>query len=317
MKKSSRSWVLPSLKPFKCTNPECTKSFLNQNGLKYHRSYGTCVKRTTSTELSSDRPYFCYEDACAKAYKNMNGLRYHYLHSGDHGEKGMNMLNDGTHPPFLDRSSSSSSSSAAVRRSSVSRNGHTTYGGSSQETSTASSGHTTPSAVTEEPEQQAYEQTYVPSQPMPIQGAAEMMSPSLVSQSLLEAVNLFSDQPAPQYGNTNHYQNGTFDSRMAAYQQAQQYGAASVPGEWSGNQAGSYYDPSTGILLPHTNAKYYSVSQPQNFNAAFAPPPITFGARTHRFHPYSTSGARSYLPPVMQSPQKPTYMSPRARRLSL
>lgn len=105
---------------------------------------------------------------------------------------------------------------------------------------------------------------------------------------------------------------------MAAYQASQQYGAASVPGEWSGNQASSYYDNSSqNILLPYMNGAYYSVSQPQNFNAAFAPPPLTFGARTHRFHPYSTSGTRSYLPPVMQSPSKTVHSSPRARRLSL
>lgn len=179
------------------------------------------------------------------------------------------------------------------------------------------------------------EQTYIPSQPMAIRGAEMMVilfrgfiekppltsiflfrpqSPSSVSQSLLEAVNLFSDEPPAQYGGQT---NANFDSRMAAYQQSQQYGAMSVPGEWSGNQAASYYDPSTNGMLPYTNASYYSVSQPPNFNAAFAPPPLTFGARTHRFHPYSTSGARSYLPPVMQSPSKPTYVSPRARRLSL
>lgn len=29
--------------------------------------------------------------------------RYHYMHSGDHGDRGMVMLTDGTHPPFLDR----------------------------------------------------------------------------------------------------------------------------------------------------------------------------------------------------------------------
>ena len=46
-----------------------------RNGLKYHKAYGSCVKKTLPSERSSDRPYFCYEDDCAKAYKNMNGLR--------------------------------------------------------------------------------------------------------------------------------------------------------------------------------------------------------------------------------------------------
>lgn len=47
-----------------------------RNGLKYHKAYGTCVKKTAPDARSSDRPYYCYEDACGKAYKNMNGLRW-------------------------------------------------------------------------------------------------------------------------------------------------------------------------------------------------------------------------------------------------
>lgn len=300
MKKSSRSWVLPSLKPFKCTNPDCTKSFLNQNGLKYHKAYGTCVKKAAPDARSSDRPYYCYEDACGKAYKNMNGLRYHYLHSGDHGEKGMTMLTDGSHPPFLDRSGSNEH-----RRASVSR--HNNHSNHSHETSTASSG-STPSAMAEDQAEQAY----IPSQPMAIRGAP-MMSPTSVSQSLLEAVNLFSDsdEPASHYGDMS----STFESRMAGYRQSQHYGAASVPSDWSGQASSSYYDTSD-VQLPHMSEAYYSVSQPPNFNTAFAPPPLTFGARTHRFHPYSVT-SRGYLPPVMESPSKTTEAPPRPRRLSL
>lgn len=47
-----------------------------RNGLKYHKAYGTCVKKAAPDARSSDRPYYCYEDACGKAYKNMNGLRW-------------------------------------------------------------------------------------------------------------------------------------------------------------------------------------------------------------------------------------------------
>jgi hypothetical protein len=67
--------------------------------------------------------------ACLYVYR-----RYHYLHSGDHGDAGMNMLNDGTHPPFLDRSGSGD----RHLHHSQQHNSNTRHGSSSQETSTES-----------------------------------------------------------------------------------------------------------------------------------------------------------------------------------
>ncbi|KAN0060001.1 Transcription factor sfp1 [Thecaphora frezii] len=43
----------------------------------------------------SDRLYICQVGACGKRYKNLNGLRYHYLHSGQHGLLGMQLLQSG------------------------------------------------------------------------------------------------------------------------------------------------------------------------------------------------------------------------------
>lgn len=47
---------------------------------------------------------------CNLAESDVHDRRYHYLHSGKHGEHGMNMLNDGTHPAFLDRADPSETS---------------------------------------------------------------------------------------------------------------------------------------------------------------------------------------------------------------
>lgn len=35
---------------------------------------------------------------CTKRYRQMNGLKYHYLNSGEHGQYGLRMLQNGTHP---------------------------------------------------------------------------------------------------------------------------------------------------------------------------------------------------------------------------
>lgn len=71
---------------------------------------------TEGRETLEMKPYGCYVGvSCGKRYKNMNGLRYvrpsvvcarahlaqHYMHSGPHGEIGIQMLNLGTHPPPL------------------------------------------------------------------------------------------------------------------------------------------------------------------------------------------------------------------------
>ena len=48
-----------------------------------------------AANAQSDRLYICQVGACGKRYKNLNGLRYHYLHSGQHGLLGMQLLQSG------------------------------------------------------------------------------------------------------------------------------------------------------------------------------------------------------------------------------
>ncbi|KZT65696.1 hypothetical protein DAEQUDRAFT_746913 [Daedalea quercina L-15889] len=114
-------------KPFKCPKPNCSKSYKQANGLKYHMQHGSCnfappkdleqiqalleSKRKESDEPMSEadlrevereaerrlRPYACGVGDCQRRYKNMNGLRYHYQHSGDHGAIGLAMLASGQH----------------------------------------------------------------------------------------------------------------------------------------------------------------------------------------------------------------------------
>ena len=118
-------------KPFKCPKPNCSKSYKQANGLKYHMTRGSCnltslkdleqiqallrskrnQKPDGDNEPISDaelrevekeaerilRPYACGVGACHRRYKNMNGLRYHYQHSGDHGAIGLALLTSGQH----------------------------------------------------------------------------------------------------------------------------------------------------------------------------------------------------------------------------
>ena len=126
---------LPGGKPFRCPHPNCTKSYKQANGLKYHLTHGQCSflppdpVLETMTDQEADermRPFVCAVAApaagkgggCGRRYKNMNGLRkssqcqlaishshqcilklgYHYQHSGAHGAAGLAMLAAGTHP---------------------------------------------------------------------------------------------------------------------------------------------------------------------------------------------------------------------------
>ena len=81
-------------KPFPCPLPLCTKSYKQQNGLKYHLAHGACcyAPRDPAVEALSEgererveRPWVCAvgseglegEEAkkgCGRRYKNMNGL---------------------------------------------------------------------------------------------------------------------------------------------------------------------------------------------------------------------------------------------------
>jgi len=102
---TGRVWVPNNAKPFKCPVPGCDKAYKQQNGLKYHRLHGHCNANGKGEEIyeepkEEDKPFGCYVgSACGKKYKNMNGLRYHYQHSGPHGQIGLQMLSNGTHPP--------------------------------------------------------------------------------------------------------------------------------------------------------------------------------------------------------------------------
>lgn len=101
---TGRVWVPNNAKPFKCPVPGCDKAYKQQNGLKYHRLHGHCnangKEEVYEEPKEEDKPFGCYVgSACGKKYKNMNGLRYHYQHSGPHGQIGLQMLSNGTHPP--------------------------------------------------------------------------------------------------------------------------------------------------------------------------------------------------------------------------
>lgn len=106
---------LPGGKPFRCPTPNCTKSYKQANGLKYHLTHGQCsflppdpvLENLTEKEADERlRPFVCAVGAnpggkgggCGRRYKNMNGLRYHYQHSGAHGAVGLAMLASNTHP---------------------------------------------------------------------------------------------------------------------------------------------------------------------------------------------------------------------------
>ncbi|KAH9961743.1 hypothetical protein BC827DRAFT_1267395 [Russula dissimulans] len=135
-------------KPFRCPKPNCSKSYKQANGLKYHMTHGSCnfappkdlealqallaekgvvvngndrsgvqitegelreVEREAERRL---RPFACGVGDCQRRYKNMNGLRYHYQHSGDHGAIGLQLLASGQHECLQH-----SKSAAATRQS--------------------------------------------------------------------------------------------------------------------------------------------------------------------------------------------------------
>ncbi|WVW83781.1 hypothetical protein I302_105802 [Kwoniella bestiolae CBS 10118] len=100
--------LFSSSRPWRCPNPGCNKSYKQSNGLKYHQMKGQCdfaihdaVDLGLSLEEAEERnrPYVCAVGAgCSKRYRQMNGLKYHYLNSGEHGQYGLRMLQNGTHP---------------------------------------------------------------------------------------------------------------------------------------------------------------------------------------------------------------------------
>lgn len=86
-------------RPFQCPVLGCTKTYKNQNGLKYHRLHGhqnQTLRENSDGTLSvinpdsdspypngmafeKDKPYRC--EVCGKRYKNLNGLKYHRGHT--------------------------------------------------------------------------------------------------------------------------------------------------------------------------------------------------------------------------------------------
>lgn len=59
-------------KPFKCSVPNCNKTYKNPGGLKYHMQHG---------HSDDTKPYICMVKNCDKRYKNVNGLQYHMTHA--------------------------------------------------------------------------------------------------------------------------------------------------------------------------------------------------------------------------------------------
>ena len=86
-------------RPFQCPVLGCSKTYKNQNGLKYHRLHGhqnQTLRENSDGTLSvinpdsdspypngmafeKDKPYRC--EVCGKRYKNLNGLKYHRGHT--------------------------------------------------------------------------------------------------------------------------------------------------------------------------------------------------------------------------------------------
>lgn len=95
-------------KAWRCPNPGCNKAYKQSNGLKYHLAKGQCdfaihdaIDNGLTLEEAEQRarPYVCAVGAgCDKRYRQMNGLKYHYLNTGEHGQYGLRMIANGTHP---------------------------------------------------------------------------------------------------------------------------------------------------------------------------------------------------------------------------
>lgn len=96
-------------RPYRCPQPGCQKAYKQSNGLKYHLLKGQCnfevrdameyggLTLEEAEELA--KPYLCAAgQGCKKRYRQMNGLKYHYMNSGPHGEIGLMLLTQGTHP---------------------------------------------------------------------------------------------------------------------------------------------------------------------------------------------------------------------------
>ncbi|CDZ97650.1 FOG: Zn-finger [Phaffia rhodozyma] len=92
---------------FKCPNFGCSKAYKQSNGLKYHFKKGQCdfgvrdiIAKGASEEQAEKqvRPFVCLVDGCERKYRQQNGLMYHYMNSGEHGHKGIALIEAGVHP---------------------------------------------------------------------------------------------------------------------------------------------------------------------------------------------------------------------------
>ena len=114
-------------RPFKCPNPECSKTWKNRNGLKYHLNHGNCngVLKSLSREEAavSERPYACPVPGCGKRWKNANGFRYHMDHSGAHGRSARRLHDQSGGFTGKSNLSASSSESPVKRPLPTSNNG--------------------------------------------------------------------------------------------------------------------------------------------------------------------------------------------------
>lgn len=109
------SSLLASSQPFRCPRPNCSKSYKQAKGLKYHINHGKCSYKPpvlSEQGLSRDilpaldtkdqaefrlRPYACGVGDCTRRYKTLAGLKYHYKHSGIHGFDGLLLMACGQH----------------------------------------------------------------------------------------------------------------------------------------------------------------------------------------------------------------------------
>lgn len=68
---SGKRYIPPALKKFACTTPGCDKRYENTNGLKYHKSKGTCNQYNSPLgikEKQASKRYRCHVLSCGKEY---------------------------------------------------------------------------------------------------------------------------------------------------------------------------------------------------------------------------------------------------------
>ena len=180
-------------KPWRCPNPGCNKAYKQSNGLKYHQQKGQCdfaihdaVDLGLSIEEAEERsrPFVCAVGAgCTKRYRQMNGLKYHYLNSGEHGQYGLRMLQNGTHPhppslpqpvkrpqhlPFGQTGSGGQNGTSGINSNNLmTGNGQSTTHNIPNANANTSNGHGHPTHTAHQPRPQSNAPYAVPSKAIP------------------------------------------------------------------------------------------------------------------------------------------------------